>query len=117
MVRLRHRLIIFLRYIKPHVMELLRFVLPLDVVRRVRLYHSHPVADIVRSNPKFKDRRYRIERVHGCPYDRGGADAYYRRLPSPHYWRFGINAGTVYDLNPDEIEAYHLGYVDTPLRR
>ena len=98
-------------------MESLRFVLPMEVVRQVRRYHSHPAADLVRSDPKFKDRRYRIESVHGCPYDRGAADAYYQRLPNPHYWKFGINAGTFYDLTADEIEAYHLGYVNMPLRR
>ena len=33
-------------------MELLKYVLPNEVVSKVRLYHSHPVADIVREEVK-----------------------------------------------------------------
>ena len=27
--------------------------------------------------------------IHGTPFDRGCADAYYHRTPSPHYWTNG----------------------------
>ena len=100
-------------------MELLSFVLPMEIVRKVRVYHSRPVADLIRSDEWFKDRKYKSERVHGCPYDRGGAVAYYYREPNPHYWTNGNgrNGYAIYDLTAEEIEAYHLGYNNQHNRR
>jgi len=46
---------------------------------------------------------------HGSPYDRGSADAYYRRDFDPHYFegskRIPIEAGT------PEYAAYREGYL------
>ena len=50
---------------------------------------------------------------HGGPYDRGGADSYYRRRFSPHYF-----VGDSYqserieedDMTEEEIEAYRAGF-------
>lgn len=52
---------------------------------------------------------------HGGPYDRGGADSYYRRRFSPHYF-----VGDTYqserieedNMTEEEIEAYRAGYKD-----
>ena len=30
---------------------------------------------------------------HGGPFDRGGADSWYRRAPNPHYWTGGSYQG------------------------
>lgn len=54
-------------------------------------------------------------RRHGGPYDRGGADSYYRRPCAPHYY-----VGDTYTselvpedrMTPDEIEAYMAGFKD-----
>lgn len=53
---------------------------------------------------------------HGGPYDRGGADAYYRRGFNPHYFtedtynskRIGLD-----EMTAEEVEAYRAGYRDT----
>jgi len=50
---------------------------------------------------------------HGGPYDRGGADSWYRRSPIPHYWTQGTGSGIKIeeeDMTPDEIKAYFAGY-------
>ena len=62
-------------------------------------------------------KKYSIESVHGCPYDRGRSDAYYGRRSNPHKWTFAPRFAEVYDLSADEIEAYHLGYLNMGLRR
>ena len=43
--------------------------------------------------------------VNGSPYDRGGADSYYRRKFDPHYYVFGTGKGTrteMKDMTPEE---------------
>ncbi len=53
--------------------------------------------------------------VHGGPYDRGGADSYYRRPYDPHYWPQGTQKGArveMKDMTPAEITAYTKGYND-----
>jgi len=52
---------------------------------------------------------------HGGPYDRGGADSYYRRGYNPHY--FVGNTGTservpMELMTAEEITAYTRGYND-----
>jgi hypothetical protein len=52
---------------------------------------------------------------HGGPYDRGGADSYYRRGFKPHY--FSGDTGTSERIPKElmtaaEIEAYRAGYND-----
>lgn len=54
---------------------------------------------------------------HGGAYDRGSADAYYARPFNPHFF-----LGDTYQslkiteeaMSGDEIEAYALGYAETP---
>ena len=100
-------------------MDILSFVLPMEIVRKIRVFHSHPVADLFRCEEWFKDRKYKTESTHGCPYDRGSADAYYYREPNPHYWTNGNGRDrhTVYELTVEETEAYHLGYSNQSNRR
>ena len=53
--------------------------------------------------------------THGGPYDRGGADSYYRRDFDPHYWPQGTQKGArveMKDMTPLEITAYTKGYND-----
>jgi len=55
------------------------------------------------------------DEVHGGPYDRGGADSYYRRGYDPHYWPQGTGTGQrveMKDMTPGEIAAYTRGYND-----
>jgi len=52
---------------------------------------------------------------HGGPYDRGGADSYYRRPFKPHYF---VGSSMQSEQIPEElmtnaeIEAYSAGYKD-----
>lgn len=55
------------------------------------------------------------KRGHGSPYDRGGADAYYGRIPSPHFYSQGsVPTPRVEekDMSEDEIQEYWKGYYD-----
>ena len=52
---------------------------------------------------------------HGSPYDRGSADAYYRRLPVPHKSvSFEIDGRTFYRneyaLSQEELQEYYRGF-------
>lgn len=50
---------------------------------------------------------------HGGPFDRGGADSYYRRGFKPHYFvgaTYQSTEVTHEDMTPEEIEAYRAGY-------
>lgn len=55
----------------------------------------------------------KYDKRHGGPYDRGGADSYYRRGYQPHYY---VGASLMSDrveqadMTPEEIEAYCAGY-------
>lgn len=52
---------------------------------------------------------------HGYPFDRGSADAYYRRPYNPHYYKdgtYGAEHVTEKDMTPEEIAAYDAGYYD-----
>jgi len=56
-----------------------------------------------------------IDTRHGGPYNRGGADSYYRRPRNPHFFRgdsYQSERVTYKDMTPDEVEAYHAGYDD-----
>lgn len=53
-----------------------------------------------------------VER-HGGPWDRGGADSYYRRGYNPHYFvgsTYQSEEITENQMTQDEIEAYRAGY-------
>ena len=53
---------------------------------------------------------------HGSAYDRGGADAYYRRPFSPHYFKgdsYASDLVNLYDPNDELYKAYAAGYQDT----
>ena len=57
------------------------------------------------SKPQFDRKR------HGGLYDRGGADAYYRRAASPHWYPEGTARGErVTNLTEEEKEEYREGY-------
>ena len=58
------------------------------------------------SKPTYNDR-------HGGPYDRGGADSYYRRPRDPHYFKGATGQServSAKQMTLDEIEAYNAGY-------
>ena len=59
--------------------------------------------------PQDGDLDMKYDQRHGGPYDRGSADAYYRRHFNPHYFegskRIPIEAGT------PEYAAYREGYL------
>jgi hypothetical protein len=53
------------------------------------------------------------DKRHGGPYDRGGADSYYRRPFKPHYFRGkSYQSEMVTDLTPEETLAYSQGWAD-----
>lgn len=52
---------------------------------------------------------------HGGPYDRGGADSYYRRSRDPHYYTKDTYNSTRIEkdkMTAEEIEAYNAGFDD-----
>ena len=53
---------------------------------------------------------------HGGPYDRGSADAYYRRPYEPHYYRGATYSSTrvnQVDMTTEELMEYTEGWEDT----
>jgi len=50
---------------------------------------------------------------HGGLYDRGSADSYYGRAPSPHWYPNGTyNGERVSNLTAEEVAEYMQGYND-----
>lgn len=50
---------------------------------------------------------------HGGPFDRGSADAFYRRPRSPHYFvgaTYATDEIREENMTPEEVEAYHAGF-------
>ena len=95
--------------------------LPEQLFDKVMLFNSHPVADLVKESMVFHYYRFQNEYmgIHGSPFDRGGADAYYGRMFNLHRWTNGngLDGGTVHDLTHDETDAYTLGYFGNSERR
>lgn len=61
----------------------------------------------------FKDKKLpQFDRSrHGCLYDRGSADSYYRRPPNPHWYPEGTgNGAKIVDLTEEERKEYLAGY-------
>lgn len=60
-----------------------------------------------------KENKMKYDTRHGGPYDRGGADSYYRRAFKPHYYT-GDTYGSkrIETLTEEELEAYKAGYED-----
>ena len=50
------------------------------------------------------------DKSHGTPYDRGSADAYYHRMPSPHKLKQGELFTQIPLESHEELEAYMAGY-------
>ena len=54
-----------------------------------------------------------VGRQHGSPYDRGGADSYYRRPFDPHWWPEGTYKGSRIEMpfmSAEQIKEYKEGY-------
>jgi len=50
---------------------------------------------------------------HGGPFDRGGADSYYRRGINPHYYKGATRTTKKVeqkDMTEEELDAYLAGY-------
>jgi len=63
------------------------------------------VFNILKDSPQFKREN------HGSLWDRGSADSYYSRPPSPHWWPEGTGNGKkIVDLTPAECAEYMAGY-------
>ena len=55
----------------------------------------------------------KYDRRHGGAYDRGSADAYYRRPYDPHYYVGDTGSSErveMADMTAEEIVAYSVGY-------
>ena len=53
----------------------------------------------------------KLNASHGSPHDRGGADSYYGRSYSPHYWPNGTGHGIkVVDLTEEQLKEYNDGW-------
>ena len=54
-------------------------------------------------------------RRHGCAYDRGAADSYYRRRRDPHYYKGGSYTSEcvpAQGMTPEEVDEYNRGFDD-----
>ena len=56
-----------------------------------------------------------INKRHGGPYDRGAADAYYRRPFKPHYYKgdtYNSELVTEDDMTDEELLEYNTGFTE-----
>lgn len=54
---------------------------------------------------------YWVRTNHASLFDRGSADSYYHRAPSPHYGGMGGNSGVRVDVtDPEMVAEYLAGY-------
>lgn len=52
-----------------------------------------------------------IDKSHGSPWDRGGADSYYHRPKDPHYYPLGTGNGyKITELTDAQVQEYLAGY-------
>lgn len=54
-----------------------------------------------------------MDKRHGGPFDRGGADYYYGRVIRPHYFKgstYQSDEVTYADMTEEEVDAYFAGY-------
>ena len=61
-----------------------------------------------------------VGRQHGSPFDRGGADSYYRRGYNPHWWPEGTYKGErveLHEMSVEEILEYGRGFKDNEERQ
>ena len=59
------------------------------------------------------DVKVNVNRGHGSPFDRGGADYYYGRPFNPHYWPEGTYKGEIVekpDMTKEQVDEYSEGY-------
>ena len=55
----------------------------------------------------------KLNQRHGGPWDRGGADSYYRRNRNPHYYAGDTGSSDMImeaDMTFEQIEEYKAGY-------
>lgn len=67
-------------------------------------------------NEFFKQIEASADKRHGGPWDRGGADCYYGRGPSPHYYEDHTYASpriTRENMTEQQIDEYFAGYTNT----
>lgn len=56
-------------------------------------------------------RSWQFQRKHGSLYDRGSADSYYGRMPSPHYGGVGADSGPRVEVYDEcSVAEYLAGY-------
>lgn len=68
---------------------------------------------IVETNRAQEFQGITYDATHGSPFDRGSADSYYGRFPSPHKYPNGTgNAPRIegHDCTLAEMKAYYAGY-------
>lgn len=71
------------------------------------------IQDILPSTESLPKTPESFSKRHGGPYDRGSADAYYRRSPEPHYFVGSTGSSERISeerMTPEEISAYFKGY-------
>jgi hypothetical protein len=64
---------------------------------------------------EFEMSEYDLYKRHGGPYDRGSADAYYRRPFNPHYFTADTYNSERVDMDKmtqEEFNAYQKGFDD-----
>jgi hypothetical protein len=68
---------------------------------------------IVETNRTQEFRGISYDASHGSPFDRGSADSYYGRFPSPHKYPNGTGRAPRiegHDMTLAEMKAYYAGY-------
>ena len=83
--------------------------LPQDLINKIMMYNSHPLADIVRDSVDFKFRYLISEnKPNETPFGRGCFNGHYKRKEVPH--KLNSERDRVYALTEEEESEYWIGY-------
>ena len=85
--------------------------LPNEIINKIMLFNSHPVADLLKASTIFIYCKYPIGSKYYEPFLRGRRDALSRHAMDPHYWsRLDLIHVRKDQMTEEEIEAYIIGY-------
>ena len=93
--------------------------LPDTIINKILLYNSHPIAKLLKAWDGFKLLKCQVGHKQGCPYDRGVADAYYRREYLPHYYILEEPRKRIEEshMTDDESDEYYIGFMNEKDRK
>ena len=65
--------------------------LPENIINKIMLYNSHPIADILKASSIFEALEMSNgDSIHGSPFNSGDSDAFFGGIYMPHKIESGV---------------------------